>query len=155
MTVEALGKDATPIRVTWGIDAGLTGAQAKDAARTDAVAILTAVKSTAEYGYTKVVLIGMYPVGGASSPARRVVEATYDKPTLDRLNLSALDPRKVFEVGNGTPFLDPSMRSSRCGTKSDRRRDYSARAPDTIRSDQRPVAGKRASSCIFPRTRQQ
>ncbi len=110
VSVEALGRDGTPIFVRWNIDGSLTGVQAKDAARADAAKILTAVKSTADFAYSRVVLIGSYPVGGPAASQRRVVEATYQKSTLDGVDLTKLDPRKVFDITAGPAFLDPSMR---------------------------------------------
>jgi hypothetical protein len=107
--VEALGRDGTPIFVRWSIDATLTGTALKDAARVDAIKILTAVKSTADFAYSRVVLIGSHPVTAAGASQQQVVEATYSKATLDRVNLDALEARRVFEISDSVA-LDSALR---------------------------------------------
>jgi hypothetical protein len=110
VSVETLASPQTPIFVRWNIQGAVRGAAAKDSARRDAVAILTAVKSTATFPYSRVELIGLYPVSGPAAAEQTVVEARYRKATLDALDLSTVDPRAIFERADGPPVLDPSMR---------------------------------------------
>jgi hypothetical protein len=106
--VEALGRESTPIFVRWSIDPALTGDALKDSARVDALKILMAVKAAADYGYSRVVLIGSH-AGADGASQQQVVEATYAKSTLDRTDLNRLQWRRVFDVGDDVT-LAPALR---------------------------------------------
>src|SRR5207302_10097858 len=107
-SVEALGKDGTPIYVRWSLDPRLRGPDAGAGARADAVVILRTVHRVADFSYSRLELIGTYAPDGA--PPRKAVEAGFDKPTVDGVDLAALDPRGFFGLAEGKAYLDPDIR---------------------------------------------
>jgi hypothetical protein len=91
------------IVLQWAINENLTEGLTKDSARLDAVRILKAIKSVAEHDrYPGVAMKGSYSMQDKYGNVKEmvVIRATYNKATLERMNLDNIDFKTIFDIAD-------------------------------------------------------
>lgn len=98
--------------VRWAINENLTEGLTKDTARIEAAKILEAVRDSG-ISYDRVLLDGTYPLVDryGNESEERVVLATYDRATVERINFDGVPTHGVFELSRTDwLFVHPAFR---------------------------------------------
>lgn len=105
------------VRVTWPLDATLTGDDLRIAARVEATSILRVIQGYQRLDDERIVLRATLP--DTDGFPKRVVRLVFERATLDAIDFTTVDPLTIFELANEAetdPILLPTPTTTSTST---------------------------------------
>jgi hypothetical protein len=94
------------LAITWAVDENMSIGLTKDTSRTEGLKIVKALKASG-VDYNSVTVHGTYSLVDdfGNSEERNVINASYSKATLDRINTEGVDKKKIFDLADEQTIL--------------------------------------------------
>jgi len=98
------------VHVYFSVDDNLTDGMIKTSAKMDVEDILKAVQKSG-YDYSEITVLGTFPLQDkfGNSKESKVLHATYERSTVDRINWQGFLTDNMYDIGDGV-WLHPTFR---------------------------------------------